>query len=104
MNNNRLAGSLQVSLAYAMWGLLSLFWNLLSSVNSVYVLLQRIIWSMVFMFILILCSGKLNEITSCFSKKKIFILFISGILISANWGVYIIAINGGHVLDASLGY
>src|SRR5574344_3097592 len=99
MNKSKLSGSLQVSSAYAMWGILSLFWNLLSSVNSVYVLLQRIIWSMIFMFILLTCTGKIREIANCFlNKKNLLILFISGILISANWGVYIIAINGGHVL------
>ena len=29
---------------------------------------------------------------------------VSGVLVCINWGVYIFAINSGHVLDASLGY
>lgn len=29
---------------------------------------------------------------------------VSGVLVCVNWGVYIFAINSGHVLDASLGY
>ena len=31
-------------------------------------------------------------------------LLITGTLISANWGVYIWAVNNNHVVDASLGY
>lgn len=105
MEKNRFIGSVQVSFAYVLWGFLSIYWNLLVQVNSVYVLMQRIIWSMVFMMIFMLCTKRFFEISSCFkSKKKILILFCSGALVSANWGFYIIAINSGHVLDASLGY
>lgn len=105
MNKEKIVGNFQVSFAYICWGFLTVFWNLLANVNSVYVLMQRIIWSMVFMFILMKCTGRMGEIKSCFSdRKKLSILFVCGILISANWGSYIIAINSGHVLDASLGY
>lgn len=43
MNNNKTFGSLAVALAYASWGLLTLFWNLLAEVNSLYILAQRIL-------------------------------------------------------------
>lgn len=38
-------GSLSVSIAYICWGLLTIFWNLLSEVNSLYILAQRVVWS-----------------------------------------------------------
>lgn len=91
--------------AYASWGVLTIFWNLLEAVNSVYVLAQRIIWSMVFMGIYMLVLRKWNQITSAVRDKKILgTCFLCGILITINWGVYIYAVNSGHVLDASMGY
>ncbi len=98
-------GAPAVAAAYASWGILTIFWNLLEEVNSVYILAQRIIWSMVFMGIYMLAFGKWKEIASIFRDKKIIATcFLCGILITINWGVYIFAVNSGHVLDASMGY
>lgn len=94
-----------VAAAYASWGLLTIFWNLLEDVNSVYVLAQRIIWSMVFMGLYMLILGKWKEIALILKDRKIIATcFLCGILITINWGVYIYAVNSGHVLDASMGY
>ena len=105
MKSTRSAYTLIVILSYIIWGFLTLFWSLLAEVDSMYILSQRIIWSMVFMAIYITAVKKWTEIKEVFSNKKsLGICFISGILITVNWGVYIYAVNNGHVLDASLGY
>ena len=105
MKNQRTAGTLAVTATYIGWGLLSLFWNLLSEVSSVYILAQRIIWSMVFMAFFMILTGKTGEIKELFHQRRsLGISFLAGIFITVNWGVYIYAINSGHVLDASLGY
>lgn len=105
MNNNKTFGSLAVALAYASWGLLTLFWNLLAEVNSLYILAQRILWSMVFMGIFIAVTKDTGEIKAIFKNRRdLLICFICGMLITVNWGTYIYAVNSGHVLDASLGY
>lgn len=109
MNKNKdnkiLVGGIAVAAAYIIWGFLTLFWNLLSEVNPVYILSQRIIWSMVFMGIYILVLKKTAEIKGIFKDRRtLLICFVCGILVTINWGVYIYAINSGHVLDASLGY
>lgn len=98
-------GSVAVAFAYVCWGLLTVFWNLLAEINAVYILAQRILWSMVFMGIYMTVMGKWKEIFYVFCDfRKIGVCFICGILITINWGVYIYAVNNGHVLDASLGY
>lgn len=98
-------GTLTVTATYIGWGLLSLFWNLLSEVSSVYILAQRIIWSMVFMGVFIVFSRKTGELKDLLQNKRdLGICFLCGIFITINWGVYIYAIHSGHVLDASLGY
>lgn len=105
MNQKKTTGGIFVALTYICWGTLTIFWNLLSEVNSMYILAQRIIWSMVFMLIYMALTGKLKEILPVLKcGKTMRICFASGILVTINWGVYIYAVNSGHVLDASLGY
>lgn len=98
-------GALAAAAAYACWGFLTIFWNLLGEVNSVYILAQRIIWSMVFMgiYMLVLRKGKEIRQVLC-DVHKLGTCFLCGVLITINWGVYIYAVNSGHVLDASMGY
>lgn len=94
-----------VILSYVIWGFLTLFWNILVEVDSMYILSQRIIWSMVFMALYMTAAKKWDEIKEIFRDKKSFaICFVSGALITINWGVYIYAVNNSHVLDSSLGY
>lgn len=98
-------GGVCVALAYIMWGMLTLFWNLLSDVNPVYILSQRIIWSMIFMGIYLLILRQFDEVKAVFkNKKELLTCLVCGILVTINWGVYIYAVNSSHVLDASLGY
>lgn len=105
MKNDKAFGSPAVALAYASWGMLTLFWNLLAEINSVYILCQRILWSMVFMGIFITITKDTREIKNIFKNyRDLAICFICGALITVNWGTYIYAVNSGHVLDASLGY
>ena len=104
MNDTR-TGALQVLITYILWGSLPIFWKLLSEINSVYILSQRVIWSALFMVIFLLIKGHLPKTLSVFKNPKtVFYCFICGVLITLNWGVYIYAVTSGHVLDASLGY
>ncbi|AXR73939.1 EamA family transporter RarD [Auritidibacter ignavus] len=96
-----------VALNYVVWGLLPLFWKLLDNVNSTYVLAHRIVWATVFSGIWLLIititasrSGKTRPVFSGISARLIF----SSIVIAANWGIYIWAVNGGFVSYAALGY
>ncbi len=98
-------GSLKVASAFIIWGLLPIFWNLLEDVNPVYILAQRMIWAMLFVGLYILFFKKVDDVKAAFRSKKIFATcFLCGILITVNWGVYIYAVNSGHVLEASMGY
>lgn len=97
--------TLNVLGCYVLWGLLPIFWKLLSGVNSAYVLAQRIVFSCLFCFIVILLrrnGGELKRILC--DKKQRRIYLACGLLISANWGVYILTVATGRILEASLAY
>lgn len=90
---------------YILWGLLPVFWKLLAGVNSVYVLAQRIVFSCLFCFIVILLKKHGSDLRAIFrSKKELRTYLLCGILITVNWGVYILTVASGKILEASLAY
>ena len=96
---------LQVFGSYVLWGIFPVFWKMMSELNSVYVLSSRIVWSAVFCLLLIVVTKKTEELKQVLSDSKMRkTLMCSGIAIAVNWGVYIYAVNSGHILDASLAY
>ena len=97
--------SLNVLGCYILWGLLPIFWKLLAGVNSAYILAQRIVFSCVFCLAVILIrknGGEIGKIIKNKSERRKF--FLCGILISINWGVYILTVAMGRILEASLAY
>lgn len=90
---------------YILWGLLPIFWKLLAGVNSAYVLAQRIVFSFIFCFAVILIKkrgGEIGRILKNKTERRRF--FLCGILISINWGVYILTVAMGRILESSLAY
>jgi len=99
-------GILLVLSGYLMWGSFPLYWALLNHVNPSEVLVHRILWSVPVLFLLVNFkpSWKENFRESITSKKELFFLLITAILITINWGCYILAVNLGRVVEASMGY
>ena len=90
---------------YVLWGLLPIFWKLLANVDSVYVLAQRVLFSCIFCLAIIILKKNGSSVKSILkSKTERRRYFVCGILISINWGVYILTIAMGKILEASLAY
>lgn len=90
---------------YVLWGLLPIFWKLLANVDSVYVLAQRVLFSYIFCLAIILLKKNGSSVKNILkSKTERRRYFVCGILISINWGVYILTIAIGKILEASLAY
>ncbi|WP_088105556.1 EamA family transporter RarD [Halalkalibacter urbisdiaboli] len=95
--------------AYLIWGVLPLFWKLLDGVSSGEVLAHRMIWSLVFMLIVLYLMGRLKQVLEdirvTFSNLKSAIaITLASVFISVNWFVFIYAVNHDKVVEASLGY
>ncbi|WP_309119494.1 EamA family transporter RarD [Paenibacillus sp.] len=92
-------------LAYLSWGMLPLYWNLFKGVPSDVVLGHRVVWSFLFVMVLLAWSKRLKAWKWMFqSKRSLFSVLAASVLISANWLLFIHAVNSGHVVEASLGY
>jgi chloramphenicol-sensitive protein RarD len=98
-------GLLSTLACYILWGLLPLYWHLLEQMDAVFILANRIIWSAVFTAGLLLITKKTQDVKAVIrDKKKMRFMIPAAITITINWGVYIWAVNAGHLLDSSLGY
>ena len=97
--------SLSVLGCYILWGLLPIFWKLLANVDSVYVLAQRVLFSCIFCLAIILLKKNGSSVKNILkSKTERRRYFVCGILISINWGVYILTVAMGKILESSLAY
>lgn len=95
--------------AYLLWGVLPIYWKLLQHVEAMEILASRFLWSAVFVFLLLLATGKLNifmqETKAIFSTKKTACcMVLAAIMISFNWCIFIWAVEAGRIVETSMGY
>ena len=95
--------------AYLLWGILPIYWKTLGVVQAFEILSNRFIWSCVFVWILIIASGRvksfLAETQDIFTNpKQALAMLAAAITISFNWGLFIWAVNDGRIVETSMGY
>ncbi|WP_156290152.1 EamA family transporter RarD [Oceanobacillus salinisoli] len=95
--------------AYLLWGFLPIYWKIINHVPSGEILAHRIVWSFVFMLVIILVVQKWRSfVDECKDilrhPKKCLSIALASFLISLNWLIFIWAVNSDHVIQASLGY
>jgi chloramphenicol-sensitive protein RarD len=91
--------------AYAAWGLFPLYWTVLQPADAFEILAHRIVWSLVFVALLLLVTRRNGWWTAMRAQPRtIAYLAFAAAVIAVNWFVYIWAVNHGHVVQTSLGY
>lgn len=91
--------------AYTMWGCFPLFFALFQNVPAYEILFHRIIWSCVFLAVVITFLRRWRPVKVALKEpRKLGRVMGCAILIATNWGLYIYAVETHHVLQASLGY
>ena len=104
MSKNKLGLLFGVS-AYSLWGAFPLYWPLLEPANPLEIVSHRAVWTLVFCFIVLSATKALKSTLATLKRPTVAVkLFLSSLLISINWLVYIWATNNEHVVEASLGY
>lgn len=88
-----------------MWGLFPLYWPLLEPTPAVQILAHRMVWSLVFVAIVLLVRARWAFVAQLrHDRRRLGLLVLAAVLVSVNWGVYIWGVNAGHVVETSLGY
>jgi uncharacterized membrane protein len=87
-----------------MWGILPIYWKMLNKISPSEILINRIIWSFISLFILNTFFIKKDIKLILFNKKNRIVVFMTGLVVSINWGIFIYAIGAGKTVEASFGY
>jgi len=104
-NEKKSTGIIYAVAAYALWGILPIYWKLINSVFSIEILSNRIVWAFVFTVVIIVVTKQWEELKRIAKdRKQMFYISIASILIAFNWGLYIWAVNSDKIVDSSLGY
>ncbi|MBC3185249.1 EamA family transporter RarD [Corynebacterium sp. zg-331] len=90
-------------LAYLLWGLFPAFFPLLKPAGAVEILAHRIVWAAALMALVLSITRGWGELRRA-PRTTWWRMAAAGVLIAANWLIYIVAVNSGHVTDAALGY
>ena len=86
------------------WGLSPIFYHALAGVPVLEVLAHRTIWSLVFFLIVLGIQRRLSELARAITGPWAGRVAAAALLVSTNWGVFIWAVQTGHVVQSSLGY
>ncbi len=91
--------------AYFMWGLFPIYFVATKSIDPLELLSHRIVWAIPFGLLIILARKQLGDVVRAFREPKtFFLLALAAFALSANWGVYIWAIQQNQIFQGSLGY
>lgn len=91
--------------AYLMWGCFPLFFSLFEGIPAWEVLIHRVIWSCLFLVGLISVLGRWTSVREALARpRRLGRVLACAVLIGANWGIFIYAVETRQVFQASLGY
>jgi chloramphenicol-sensitive protein RarD len=91
--------------SYLLWGLFPLYWPLLEPAGTLEILAQRMVWSLVFVLIVLRVAGGYRGIVQVLrDRRQRLLLAGAAVVITSNWAAYIYGVNTDHVVETSLGY
>ena len=91
--------------AYAIWGLLPIYWRWLEQASAFEILSHRAVWSLIFCILFLAFQKQLIKTFKLITNfRTLSLLALTSLLLSLNWGIYIWAVSVDRVVEAALGY
>jgi len=91
--------------AYAIWGLLTMYWKVLKSFDAFELIGWRISMSTVMLVAFALTSRRLIPLVRVLRNRQLLgRVILASVLLSINWCTYVWAVVNGHVIETALGY
>ena len=99
-------GLLSAGLGSFWWGILGVFYfKYFSFVGHLELVIHRCLWTALVLILTTIYFSKWDLFLKTIkNSKNIFILFFTGILIFANWAIWLYALSTNQIIDASFGY
>lgn len=90
---------------YVLWGVLPIYLKMLQPMAPTAILAYRVLSSVLLLALITLALKSGGAVLAALRRPRIALaLVVSTLLIGANWLIFIHAINGGHAIQAGLGY
>lgn len=101
----QLQGLLAAFGAFFLWGIFPLYFKLMGHIPPVELMAHRIIWSLVFVLILLAVTRRFSALREVMRNKRLLLIFTgSALLIGINWLTFVWSVSEDRVLEAGLGY
>ncbi|MBA4175105.1 MAG: EamA family transporter RarD [Leptothrix sp. (in: Bacteria)] len=98
-------GLVYALLAFGTWGLFPLYFIAIATVPPLEVVLHRSLWALLLVLGVLAWQRRWAWLGQTLRRPRHLALFaISALLLACNWLIYVMAVQTGHVADASLGY
>lgn len=98
-------GNLFAMGAYIAWAIFPIYWKQLSGIDALQLSSHRIVWSLVVLVIWLVATGKLADFwRGAVTWANLQVYGLAGVLLAANWSIYVYAVTNGHIIETSLGY
>jgi chloramphenicol-sensitive protein RarD len=98
-------GVLAVILAYAIWGLIPIYWRLLTSIGADELLYSRLILTAASCSLILWVRGSWGAFGQAWrNPRDLRHSLLAAALLSGNWFSFMWAVNNNRVLESSLGY
>ena len=91
--------------AYALWGVLPIYFPLLAPAGPVEIIGHRVVWSLGFCLLLLVLTRTWAQFVAALrTPRTLGLLALAAVLIAVNWTTYVYGVLSGQVVDAALGY
>ncbi|HEY0164262.1 MAG TPA: EamA family transporter RarD [Sphingomicrobium sp.] len=91
--------------AYALWGVMPIYFKAIAHVPALDIVAHRVLWSLPFLALIVAVSRGWPAVRAAIANRKTLkILALSSIFIGINWLLYVYAVTSGHIIAASFGY
>ena len=90
--------------AYTLWGFFPIFFHALRFISPFQVTAHRIVWSFMFLILVVAVRGELRLLKSAISRRILLMYLAAGVLLSVNWLAFVWGVGAGYVVETSLGY
>jgi len=91
-------------MAFFIWGVLPFYWKALGEVPALEILAHRILWSFIFIALILAFQKKIFVRKLLSDKNTRRALLLTSGLIGLNWFTYVYAVNSERIVEASMGY
>lgn len=87
------------------WGIAPLYFSYLVLFPMAEIIAHRALWAAVFLFFILLATGKVKSLSIGFSHPRLTLSLVAGaVLVTVNWTSYLYAVETSQLVQSALGY